>query len=130
MVELNIEQLKRRRAEMSWKRDELLIMRRLGGERIPVNGRRTSSKGYQPDGEHPWLAVSIKSRKAGLVVIQSMMSQAVKAAQWIKRREGKDKLPLGVYHVVGTHYDNALVVMRLADFEAWFGGAYESDPDS
>jgi len=105
-----------------WKRDELQIMRRLGGERIPVNGRRTSSRGYQPDGEHPWLAPSIKSRVGAYVQLQDMMAQAVKAAEAIKRRGDGERLPIGVYHVVGTHYDNALVFLRLRDFEDYFGG--------
>jgi hypothetical protein len=106
----------RRRA---WKRDESEIARLLGGERVPVSGRQ---RGYRPDVEHPWLALEVKSwaRLPGRVA--EAMDQAEKAAAFAKRREGVEKLPLAVIHAKGSHRENSLVVMRLDDFLAWFGG--------
>lgn len=102
-----------------WKRDELKIAERLGGERVPVTGR---TRGWAPDVRHKWLAIEVKSRKSALVVIREMVDQAVKAAQWYKRRGEGERLPIGVYHVVGSHFDNAVVFLRLKDFEDYFGG--------
>lgn len=56
-----------------------------------------------------------------LVLIADMLDQAVKAAEWYRRRGEGDRLPIGVYHVVGRKLDNAVVFMRLSDFEEWFG---------
>ena len=102
-----------------WKKVELAFAVRLGGRRIPVTGRE---RGWAPDVAHRWLAIEIKSRKRALSVIAEMMDQAVKAAAWYLRRDPSNpRLPIGIYHVSGTHLDNALVFMRLRDFEAWFG---------
>lgn len=102
----------------SWKREESAIATRLGGQRVPVNGRQ---RGSAPDILHSWLSPEVKSRKAGLLVLKEGMDQAVKSAAWSKRKDGIDRLPIVVYHVSGTHLDNAYVVMKLADFEDWFG---------
>lgn len=50
------------------------------------------------------------------------MDQAEKAAEWAKRREQRDKLPIAVIHGKSTLRGNSLVVMRLDDFLDWFGG--------
>jgi hypothetical protein len=50
------------------------------------------------------------------------LDQAEKAAAFAKRREGMDKLALAVIHARGAHRGNSLVVLRLEDFLAWFGG--------
>lgn len=105
-------------ARRRWKGVELALAKRLGGERVPVSGR---TRGWAPDVRHPWLAVEVKSRKSQLVVIREMMDQARKAAAWYERRGEGERLPVGIYHVTGAHLDNALVFMRLADFEAHFG---------
>jgi hypothetical protein len=109
-------------AAKRWKSDERRIASRLGGERVPVSGR---VRGWAPDIEHAWLALEVKSRISKLVLIQEMMDQARKAAEWAKRRGKGTRLPMGVYHVAGTHFDNAIVFMRLADFEEWFGDSKE-----
>lgn len=102
----------------SWKREESHIAARLGGERVPVNGRQ---RGSAPDIVHNWLSPEVKSRKTPLLVLKEGMDQAVKSAAYSRRKDGVDRLPIVVYHVTGTHLDNAYVVMRLADFEDWFG---------
>lgn len=101
-----------------WKDAELRIAKRLGGERVPVTGR---TRGYAPDVRHGWLAIEVKSRATGYVVFKTMIDQAVKAAEWYQRRGEGERLPIGVYHVTGERFDNAFVVMRLKDFEAYFG---------
>lgn len=101
-----------------WKALELRLAKRLGGERVPVTGR---ARGWAPDVRHKWLAIEVKSRKSRMVLIAEMLDQAVKAADWYRRRGEGDRLPIGIYHVSGTHVDNAVVFMRLKDFEAYFG---------
>lgn len=99
-----------------WKSVERQIAEHLGGRRVPVSGR---TRGWAPDIDHEWLAIEVKSRKAMLQILATMMDQAKKAAIWAQRR-GKVQLPIGVYHVTGTHIDNAYVFMRLGDFCQYF----------
>ncbi len=106
----------RRRA---WKRDESEIARLLGGERVPVTGRQ---RGYQPDVQHPWLAIEVKSLGSLPQTMAKAIDQAEKAAAYAKRREQRDKLPVAVIHGKSSHRGNSLVVMRLDDFLDWFGG--------
>jgi hypothetical protein len=106
----------RRRA---WKRDESEIARLLGGERVPVTGRQ---RGYQPDVQHPWLAIEVKSFASLPQRVADAMDQAEKAAAYAKRRDQGDKLPVAVIHGKSTHRGNSLVVIRLDDFLDWFGG--------
>lgn len=101
-----------------WKADELRIARRLGGERVPVNGR---SRGSAPDIASSWLCPEVKSRKWPLLVLQDALAQAKAAARHLLRQDGVERLPIVVYHVVGTPIDRSLVVMELRHFEAWFG---------
>jgi hypothetical protein len=98
-----------------------MIAKRLGGERVPVTGR---VRGYAPDVSHSWLALEVKSRKSMLKIIEEMMLQAEAARDWSKRRSPSSAalLPVGVYHVTGTHFDRAFVFMRMRDFENWFVG--------
>lgn len=102
-----------------WKALELALAKRLGGERVPVTGR---ARGYAPDIRHPWLALEVKSRKTPMATIALMMDQAEKAAAWYERKGEGARLPMGIYHVSGTHLANAYVFMRLSDFEHYFGG--------
>jgi len=97
----------------SWKAEERALAAILGGERVPVSGR---TRGWAPDVKHPIYAIEVKSRKSQLVLIQEMMDQAVKASAWSVRRDEGARVPLGIYHVQGTHYDSSLVFMRLKDF--------------
>lgn len=49
-----------------------------------------------------------------------MMDQAEKAREfYLKRGEG-DRIPIGIYHVVGSPLASSFVYLRLADFESYF----------
>jgi len=67
-----------------------------------------------------WLAVEVKTRKALPLWLLDAMAQAVQAAS-----EGQ--LAMAVLHRVGERHDDDLVVMRLADFEDWFGKEVKED---
>jgi len=101
-----------------WKALERAIAASLGGERVPVTGR---VRGWAPDVRHSWLAIEVKSRKSRMVLIAEMLDQAVKAADWYRRRGEGERLPIGIYHVTGTRVENSVVFMRLKDFKAYFG---------
>lgn len=102
----------------NWKPVERRLAEILGGDRVPVSGR---TRGWAPDIEHPWLALEIKSRLRMPIFLANAMDQAVKSAQWAKKRTGKDKMPMVVIHEDGTNYDNCLVVVRLKDAREWWG---------
>ena len=97
--------------EASWKRTERLVASALGGERVPVTGR---ARGDAPDVAHDWLSIEVKHRKALPAWLQDAISQAVAAA-------GISQLPIVVLHACGQRHGNDLVVLRLADFQDWFG---------
>lgn len=93
--------------QMGWKNVERVIARRLGGERV---GNRGSAS---PDVVSSWLAVEVKHRKALPAWLKDAIAQAKATAG--------DKLPLVVLHESGRWHDGDLVLLRLRDFEAWFG---------
>ena len=97
--------------ERGWKRTERLIARILGGTRVPVSGR---GRGDQPDVRHPWLSIEVKARAELPAWLLDALAQAEAAAT-------PDQLPIAVLHEAGQRHDRALVVLRLADFVAWFG---------
>ena len=113
----------RKTVRRRWKQVELALARRLGGERVPVTGR---TRGWAPDIDHSWLAIEVKSTKRPLAIVVTMMDQAVKAAEWAKRKGKDERLPIGVYHTVGRDLSNAVVFMRLRDFEDWFMNSEET----
>ena len=76
----------------------------------------------EPDIKHPWLAVEVKSRKQLPAWLLQAMYQAVRNAP-------KGKLPLVIWHEKGQRHDNDLVMMRLKDFEEWFGNGREENDD-
>lgn len=99
-----------------WKASERRIARLLGGERVPVSGR---GRGDQPDVRHPWLSIECKDRKELPAWLLDALAQAEAAA-------APDRLPIAVLHEAGQRHDRSLVVLRLADFVAWFGDDGES----
>ena len=91
-----------------WKRFERVCAKRLGGVRAGPTGRNG------PDVLHDHLAIQCKERKSLPGWLIDAMSQAV--------RDAKDgQLPLAILHVAGGRHDDDLVVVRLADWEAWYG---------
>ncbi|QXD15808.1 hypothetical protein GQ464_002345 [Rhodocaloribacter litoris] len=97
--------------EKSWKRTERAVAARLNGRRVPVTGR---SRGDAPDVDHRWLAIEIKHRTRLPAWIEDAVCQAEAAAR-------EDQLPVAILHQKGRDHDRDLVVLRLADFESWFG---------
>ena len=67
-----------------------------------------------PDVETPNFTIEVKHRKQLPQWIEEAMRQAVRNAT-------PDKLPLLVLHERGRHHGNDLVVVRLSDFQEWFG---------
>lgn len=95
-------------ANATWKKTERTIAKRLGGKRLPINGR-----GDQPDIVTSWLAIEVKHRTALPSWLKDAVQQAVAGA-------GR-KLPLVVLHELGRRHAEDIVCLRLKDFEAWFG---------
>ena len=105
----------------TWKAGERAIAARIGGERVPVTGR---SRGDAPDVRHPWLSVEYKHRKNGAYPrwLLEAMDQAEKAAK-------DDQLPIAILHTANQAHSRDLVVLRLGDFEEWFGVLQWRGPD-
>ncbi len=92
----------------TWKAIERAIAHRLGGRRLPVSGRPS------PDVVSDWLVVEVKHRER----LPSWLTEAVRKVRSLAMSH---HLPIVVLHESGQRHDNDLVVMSLADFEAWFG---------
>jgi len=91
-----------------WKRTERRVAKRLGGRRLPVNGRG------QADVESDWLVVEVKHRRR----LPDWLRKAYLQAKAASRESGGVKLGIVVLHERGRHDD--LVLMSLSDFVAWF----------
>jgi hypothetical protein len=100
-------------SDTRWKATERRVATLLGGQRVPVSGR---GRGDAPDVRHPWLSIEIKDR----AVLPAWLLDALDQAE---RSATPDQLPVAVLHRAGDRHDNALVVLRLAAFVAWFGDA-------
>ncbi len=92
----------------TWKANERAIAKRLGGQRVGATGRNTE------DVSHDWLSIEVKTRRRLPAWLLAAMAQA-------RANAPAGRLPVVVLHQVGRHHDNDLVVLRLADFEEWFG---------
>lgn len=91
-----------------WKRHERTVARRLNGRRVGPSGTSTA------DVVNDWLSVECKDRKVLPEWIKDAMQQSVAAAT-------PSQLAIVVLHEAGQRHDNDLVVLRLGDFEQWFG---------
>jgi hypothetical protein len=93
----------------TWKRTE----RRVAEE---LDAKHTSERGVsRPDARSEWLVIEVKHREHLPQWIVSALEQAEKFAK-------KDQLAIAVLHGKGARIKNSLVVMRLDEFHAWFGG--------
>lgn len=92
----------------SWKTCERRIAAELGGSRIPVSGR---DRGDAPDVDHPSLSIEVKSRKKLPAWLLDAIAQAEAAAS-------PDQLPVAILHQDRARYSDALVVLRLSQFES------------
>lgn len=104
----------------TWKAVERAIAKRLGGDRVPITGR---VRGSAPDVAHTWLAIEIKLRENYPQWLSNAMEQAEAS------RRGS-QLPVAILHKKYKNHDDDLIVMRLSEFEAWFGRLYVYDTES
>jgi hypothetical protein len=95
----------------SWTVCERRVAEELGGRRVPVSGR---ARGDAPDVEHPILSIEVKSRKCLPARLEEAVSQAEAAAE-------PPQLPVVVLHQDGKRYRDALVMLRLKDFDERLG---------
>lgn len=86
------------------KQYERVMAKRMGAKRIGVLGKE--------DLEHPIWSIEAKKRRAFAGAV--FMDQAV-------RNCPEGKTPVVMVHVTGQRHGNDLVMMRLADWEQWFG---------
>ena len=105
-----------------WKRCERRIASYIGGERVPVTGRQ---RGSAPDIEHPWLAVEVKYREAGIPQwVDEALAQADASKRLCQPPQGATRdahqLPVAILCGKGETAGEARVVMRLEDFREWF----------
>lgn len=98
-------------ADKSWKRTERKVAAMLGGERVPITGRQ---RGDAPDVRHEWLSIEVKHRKDVPAWLKGAMAQAVASVRG-------NQLPVSIIHQHGKPHDGDLIVVRMADFKAWFG---------
>jgi len=93
---------------MTWKDTERVLAKRLNGERVGNTGQAT------PDVTTSWLSIEVKERKALPMWLMDAVAQTV-------RNSDDGKLPIVVLHQKGCRHDNDLVLLRLCDFQDWFG---------
>lgn len=91
----------------AWKQTERAIAKRLGGRRTGPTGRSG------PDILTDWLAVEVKYRRK----LPQWLTDAVEQAQ----TGTDDRLAVVILHQAGSRHADDLIVLRLADFEEWFG---------
>lgn len=87
------------------KRAERATAKTLGGKRVGT----MSGEDIHFDGP---FSCEVKSRKT--CIASTWMDQAV--------RNAKGKTPILVVHVHGQRHDKDLVIMRMGDFQDWWGG--------
>jgi hypothetical protein len=92
----------------TWKQTERTIATRLHGRRVGPTGTATA------DVVTPWLAVECKHRATIPQWLTGALQQAVNAAE-------PGQLAIAVLHAAGTRHDRDIVMLRLADFQEWFG---------
>lgn len=91
---------------------ERAVAKRLDGERVGhLGGEDVSTSAF---------SVECKERASLPIWLTDAMAQAV-------RHCPEGKLPMVVLHALGARHDNDLVVIRLRDFEDWFGRADDGD---
>jgi hypothetical protein len=104
-------------ASDAWKQHEREMAKRLGGKRAGPTGKVGS------DVLHDSFAVECKERKKKVAWLEDMLLQTKKAA-----RPGQ--LPIVVLHWLNARHNNDIVMLRLSDFEEWFGDiSTEQDTD-
>lgn len=87
-----------------WKRIERAVAKKLGGKRLPINGR-----GKQADVETPCLAVEVKSRQTLPAWLTHAMSQSAAGCK-------PGQIGLVILHLIGAKHGADMVLLRLDDF--------------
>ena len=95
-------------ASTNWKKVERAIAVRLNGRRQGAVGRRG------PDVVTGWLSVEVKHRRR-------LPKWLITALEQAKSGASEQQLAIAVLHEAGQRHADDLVLMRLADFELWFG---------
>ena len=93
--------------DKSWKASERIIAKRFGGRRTGPTGR------CGPDVVTDWLQVEVKSRRRLPSWLLNALEQACSGSA--------GRLPIVVLHQLGQRHDDDAVLMRLRDFQDWFG---------
>ena len=96
-------------AEAYWKRCERELRKRWQGERAVHLGEEGA------DGHNGWLRWELKCRKHMPEWILGALTQSQIGSK-------ANELCVAVLKEKGVRWEGALVVMRLADFEDWYGG--------
>jgi len=96
------------RQKSTWKHAERTVAGLVGGERTGPTGRAVA------DVKNDWLNAEVKHRKKLPAWILSALAQA-------RADANPRQLPIAVLHQKNQRYTDSLVVMRMADFIAWFG---------
>jgi len=92
----------------AWKDLERRVARLLGGKRIGNTGKATA------DVVTPWLSIECKYRAS--------LPTWLKEADTQSHRNAEDsKLPITILFEKGRRTGDSLVLLRLSDFEQWFG---------
>jgi len=94
----------------AWKRTERAVARKLGGQRTSKAGPGTNA----PDVETESWSIEVKHRDQLPLWLTDALAQAA-------RNASDGKLPLVVLHEAGRRHADDLVLLRLGDFEQWFG---------
>lgn len=91
----------------TWKQTERAIAKRLNGRRVGATGKATA------DVMSDWLSAEVKHRRRLPEWLKAALGQAANGAE--------GRLPIAILHESGQRHADDLVLMRLADFEDWFG---------
>lgn len=102
-------------ADKTWKRRERQVAAALGGHRVPVTGIGRGDR----DVETPLLWVQVKARKSLPAWLWEWLSEICGGAKTV------DKSGVLVLIKPGMEIHDALVIMRLTDFEALHGRVLE-----
>jgi hypothetical protein len=86
------------------KRTEKIVAKRLGGKRVGILGKE--------DVSHPIFSIECKS--VSRFVGEKWFMQAIRNCE-------QGKIPAVVVHLVGQHYKNDYVIIRMKDFEDLLG---------
>ena len=99
--------------DKTWKQTERAVARRLNGKRLGATGRTGA------DVVTGWLSVEVKHRRRLPAWLKDAQRQAQSGAG--------ERLPIVVLHEAGQRHSDDLVVLRLADFQDWFGEVINDD---